>query len=264
MNALHAGLFHVLQDDMGVEFTAVVGLSASEPCGLFLAGALRRGEDDLREATDACAATYRRLEGAGHMLVVFDVAQSEVLEVIAEVGGTTALGAWFGSAAGAITGGTKDMEAVRAVAETKGWKHTVPRTGYGDRIPFHCPALFAQHQDPALFRRVRLSKPQIPYFSSYTGGRVLLEADDDNTLNGENFLFRSMAETARCFDAIRACVRAGHRKFVELNLKPLCVRTVEEAFAAEGVSLLDDDEGQVHCCGPSKADIQAVAEKLAE
>jgi len=258
MKALHTGLFYLLQD-MGVEFTAVVGLSASEPCGLFLAGALQQ-QPDLQEATNACAELYQRLEGTGNMLIVFDVSQSQVLEAIAEVGGSTAaLGAWFGSAAGAITGSTQDMEAVRLLAEKKGWKHMVPRTGFGDRIPFHCPSLFAQHQqDLDLFRRIRFSKPHLPYFSSYTGSRLL----DSDTIHGD-FLFQSMAETARSFDAIRACIRAGHRQFVELNLKPLYVRTVEEALEVEGVLDLDDDEPvKVYCCGPSKAEMQAVAKKL--
>jgi len=251
MNALHIGLFDTLQD-MGVDITQVVGLSASEPCGLSLVGAVDRG--NLERATEICAGLYHRLQNTGHMLLVFDVPKCEVLQAITSVGGTAALGAWFGAAAGAIAGNTSDIEKARHYAEQHDWKHMVPREGYGDCVPFHCPKLFAPFRDSVLQQfedSVAFSKPRLPYFSSYTGGRV-----EDDTINGD-FLFSSMAGSAHSFDAICACIRAGHRQFVELNLKPLYVRTVEEAFVAEKVT-----DGEVCCCGPSKVDMEQVAAKL--
>lgn len=250
MNALHSGLYHVLKD-IGVGVTAVVGLSASEPCGLSLVGAL----DDLDKATEACADVYSRLQGTGSMLIVFDVSQSAVEAVIMEVGGTVALGAWFGSAAGAITGSTSDIASVQNIAENKGWKSMVPNTGYGDRIPFHCPLLFAPHQEllHRLFGQLEFAKPRLPYYSSCTGGRVT------EGINGD-CLYTSMAESARSFDAIRACIRDGHRQFIELNLTPLYERTVDEAFEAEGV--MDKEACFYSCCSPSKAEMCALAKKL--
>lgn len=251
MNALHLGLYHVLEE-LGVDITAVVGLSASEPCGLSLVGAL----NDLEGATRACAKVYRRLEGTGSMLIVFDVPQSDVIKAIETVGGTAALGAWFGAAAGAITGSTSDIEAIRKIAESEGWKTMVPTMGYGDRIPFHCPQLFAPHREMVedLFGELEFAKPCLPYYSSYTGGQVF------GQVNGE-FLFSSLAESAGSFEAIRACIRDGHRNFVELNLAPLYGRTVDEAFEAEGVDK-EEEACFYSCCNPSQVELEALAKKL--
>ncbi|MEU1245014.1 acyltransferase domain-containing protein [Micromonospora parva] len=201
----------------GVEPAAVVGHSQGEIAAAYVAGAL-----SLPDAARVVALRSRlltQLSGQGGMVSV-PLPQAQVAARLDEFGAGLSVATVNGPRSTVVAG---DLPALEKLLEIYQAEEVRARRIPVDYASHHPQVERIRDQLRSQLAPVRPRAPQVPFYSSVTGGLA-----SDLPLDAD-YWFRNLRRPVRFEDATRALLAAGRRLFIEVSPHPVLAVSVQES-----------------------------------